>query len=148
MKETIIIPDEQNSQRYGHWVSEHKKEIIVGTCLVVGTIVGVIIYKKVHRAGILVSLAQFEQTKSANLIAVHQALPDANVFATGSASQLDESSLSIINGGEAFDVSKHIRNLSGGRVASAAKVRTAFENGFELGPNQTWVEHYIKNRAA
>lgn len=37
---------------------------------------------------------------------------------------------------------KHIRNLSEGQKASPEKIRTARENGFELGEGQTWVDDY------
>ena len=43
-----------------------------------------------------------------------------------------------------FEVSKHIRNLAEGMQASAEKIATALENGFELKPQQTWVDDYIK----
>ena len=149
MKETIKVHEEQGTHGFGSWVREHKKAIIAGTCLVVGTVAGVIIYKKIRSAGIPVSLIQLEQTQSASFVAVHQMIPDAGIrLATESATKIAEGTLSVLNGGEPFDVSKHVRNLSGARTPSAEKIRTALENGFELGPNQTWVDHYIKNRVA
>ena len=56
--------------------------------------------------------------------------------------------VTCLNGGEPFEVSKHIRNLSGNRKASADKVCLALKNGFELDEHQTWVDNYIKNQVA
>ena len=43
------------------------------------------------------------------------------------------------------DVSGHVRNLTGGRKASPAKIATAAENGFsDLKADQTWVHSYHK----
>lgn len=47
-----------------------------------------------------------------------------------------------------FDVAKHIRNLPDGWHASADKIATALENGFELAEGQTWVVDYMKGMAA
>lgn len=47
-----------------------------------------------------------------------------------------------------FDVAKHIRNLPDGWHASADKIATALENGFELAEGQTWVVDYMKGVAA
>ena len=47
-----------------------------------------------------------------------------------------------------FDVSRHIRNLPNGWHASADKIATALENGFELADGQTWVTDYVKGAAA
>ena len=47
-------------------------------------------------------------------------------------------------------VSEHVRDLPVGRVASAEKIATAAEHGFDLNPGQTWVKGYytgIKNVA-
>ena len=51
----------------------------------------------------------------------------------------------IINGGEAFDVNAHIRNLANGRKASLEKLAEAAELGISLLDNQTLVDSYIKN---
>ena len=44
----------------------------------------------------------------------------------------------------AFDVSQHIRNLSGGRHHSAEKAAEATRLGISLLPNQTLVDTYTK----
>lgn len=47
-----------------------------------------------------------------------------------------------------FEVTDHIRNLPEGWRASAGKIATAAEHGYELLPGQTWVERYVKNEIA
>ncbi len=44
-----------------------------------------------------------------------------------------------------FEVTAHIRNLPEGWCASADKIATAAEHGYELRSGQTWVERYIEN---
>lgn len=44
-----------------------------------------------------------------------------------------------------FEVTAHIRNLPEGWCASADKIATAAEHGYELLQGQTWVKGYIKN---
>ncbi|MGL5353714.1 MAG: hypothetical protein ACRDA5_10405 [Clostridium sp.] len=43
-----------------------------------------------------------------------------------------------------FEVCDHIRNLPEGRNASAKKIATAAEFGYNLKPGQTWVDTYTK----
>lgn len=40
------------------------------------------------------------------------------------------------------DVAEHLRNLPNGWKASAEKIATAAEHGYDLRPGQTWVEAY------
>lgn len=40
------------------------------------------------------------------------------------------------------DVAEHLRNLPEGWKASAKKIATAVEHGYDLCPGQTWVEAY------
>ena len=47
-----------------------------------------------------------------------------------------------------FEVTDHIRNLPEGWRATAGKIATAAEHGYELLPGQTWVERYTKNEIA
>lgn len=46
------------------------------------------------------------------------------------------------------DVDSHLRNLPEGWRASAEKIATAAEHGYELLPGQTWVEAYRTGEAA
>lgn len=47
-----------------------------------------------------------------------------------------------------YDVSEHIRNLHEGWKASAEKIATAAEHGYDLKLGQTWVEAHIKGMIA
>lgn len=58
-----------------------------------------------------------------------------------------ESIKKIINGGDAFDVSAHIRNLPLGWKASQEKIMQAAERGITLMEKQTLVNPYTKNTA-
>lgn len=58
-----------------------------------------------------------------------------------------ESISKIINGGEAFDVSGHIRTLPSGWKASQEKIAEAAKLGITLMEKQTLVDSYIKNTA-
>lgn len=47
---------------------------------------------------------------------------------------------------DVINIPEHIRNLTGGKKPSAAKIATAHEHNFELGEYQTWVENYTRRR--
>ena len=47
---------------------------------------------------------------------------------------------------DVINIHEHIRNLTGGKKPSAAKIATAHEHNFELGEYQTWVENYTRKR--
>ena len=121
----------------------------VGAGLIAGTVMSILIFRKIQAGAI--NVPSFTGETLSPL--VQNATKDSG-FALDfkqSASPLIEvptESVVSINGGMEFDVSKHIRNLTGGRFPSEEKVRTALENGFELGPHQTWVESYTKNKVA
>ncbi|MDD3185315.1 MAG: hypothetical protein ACOX1S_14975 [Anaerostipes sp.] len=45
-----------------------------------------------------------------------------------------------------IEVSEHLRNLPEGWNASAEKILSATEHGYQLNPGQTWVDTYTKNK--
>ncbi len=45
-----------------------------------------------------------------------------------------------------IEVSEHLRNLPEGWNASAEKMLSATEHGYQLNPGQTWVDTYTKNK--
>ncbi len=53
----------------------------------------------------------------------------------------------MINGGEAFPVKGHLRNLSGTRKSSPKQRAFAEARGITLGDHQTYVRDYMKNCA-
>lgn len=149
MKVELIVCEEQRQHRVRNWLKEHKGVIIAGSCLAVATIAGIVIYKRLSHPALAIPLGQLENVKASDLGAVQSAITGAGMQkASVSAVEMSQGPLSKINGGEMFVVSKHIRNLSGERCPSEEKIRTAIENGFKLGPHQTWVEQYTKNLVA
>lgn len=61
--------------------------------------------------------------------------------------QCSEARPSIVNGGQPFLVSAHVRNLSESRRASPSRRELAKRRGIELEEHQTYVEEYKKNCA-
>lgn len=47
-----------------------------------------------------------------------------------------------------FEVKSHVRKLPEGMQASPMKELTALEHGYNLNPGETWVESYLKCKAA
>ena len=149
MKADFIVYEEREKTGIADLIKRHKGVIIAGTCFALVTIAGIVIYKRVKRHAISASLEQLQNLASTELLSAPSVLADAGIQKAGvSAFEVSKEAVSIINGGEAFDVSKHLRNLSGGRCPSEEKIRTALANGFNLGPHQTWVEQYTKNLVA
>lgn len=59
-----------------------------------------------------------------------------------------EKTTSLLNDGKPFQVKGFPRTLPEGWKASPEKIAEALEFGIELGPNQTYVDPFMKNNAA
>ena len=141
----------KGQEQYGFcdWVKQHKKPIIVGCFIVVATVAGVLIYKKLS-----LPKSSIERLKPLHLLereALSQPLkiecpklPSVNPITKSSVSEVT----TCLNGGEPFEVSKHIRNLPSNRQPSTDKILRALENGIDLSEHQTWVDSYTKNQVA
>ena len=149
MNTDIIVYEKQEERGLGNWIRRHKKEILAGACIAVGTIAGILVIKKFQAGEIELPSLRFESMHSATREAVKVSISET-CLEQGSVTVLEASQETIasLNAREPFDVTKHIRNLTGGRIPSEEKIRTAVDNGFVLGPNQTWVDTYTKNKAA
>ena len=149
MNVDIIVCEKRESRSFGNWIRMHKKEILTGVCLVAGTVAGILVCKKLQACELSFSSLQLESKNTSFQEAMHTAsLETSFEQRTASLIEISQEALVSINDGEPFDVTKHIRNLNGGRLPSEEKIRTALENGFILGPNQTWVDTYTKNKVA
>lgn len=149
MSEAYETHEDQKQYGFHDWVEQHKKPIIVGCCIVVVTVAGVLIYKKLSlpKSGMerLKPLHQLErETLSQPLKIECPKLPSVDPITKSSAAEV----ATCLNGGEPFEVNKHIRNLPSNRQPSTDKILRALENGIELSKHQTWVDNYIKNRVA
>lgn len=74
---------------------------------------------------------------------------DASYYTTTAAQLIvaeSSSELKATSNHGIINIPEHIRNLTGGKKPSAAKIATAHEHNFELGEYQTWVENYTRRR--
>ncbi len=130
---------EEKKEMFVIWVKEHKTELIItgiSATIVIAVILGVKNYKMLEQ--VWASLKKLVE-KAPNKI------PSATM------PQVTEAVL-IINESHTtqtpHDVSEHIRNLHEGWKASAEKIATAAEHGYNLKPGQTWVEAHTKGMTA
>ena len=125
------------------WIREHKKALIIAG-ISITTLIAIVLSIKNREVikGFWNSLQKVidkSAVQVANLPPVETANPVLEDVVTVVAQHRESLP---------FDVSKHIRNLPEGWHASADKVATALENGFDLAEGQTWVMHYAKGVAA
>ena len=141
-KESMNI--EEREQGFKGWWDRNKKTMIIigGILLVAGT--SYAIYKKWDTIkGVLVSIEP-------EPIMINNPKVSVDIQAAQITKVLPEQPeiiTKIINNGESFDVSRHVRNLPIGWKASPEKIEEAVALGINLLENQTFVEPYIKNVA-
>lgn len=125
------------------WIREHKKALIIAG-ISIATLIAIVLGIKNREAikGLWASLRKVAEKPAAHAVKVTPLEP---------ASPAVEDKVTVVARHREtipFDVSKHIRNLPDGWHASADKIATAQENGFELAEGQTWVTDYAKGMAA
>ena len=114
-------------------IKEHKTEIIVTGVTLISI------------AGVVLVLRNWDSVKEFTATGLLRKGTEACVSLT-CASTLVENNISIsLPSDKIIDVNDHIRNLSAGWHASAEKLATAKEHGYNLLANQTWVMPYTKN---
>ena len=126
------------------WERNKKKIMIVGGVIIIGGISYLIFRNrntlmKLLKIGVPAEIGT-DMIKEPSIINI---ITDAVDLPT----VVSEASKLPINGGEAFKVIEHIRNLGENRFPSAGKIAEALEKGITLGPNQTLVDSYFKNVA-
>lgn len=131
------------------WVKVHKKELIItgiSSAAIIGIIIGIknkdsiivlweSLKNRAKNSSNEVSKNSFEIAKS-----IVDSVEVVDVVC-------DTESIKVLpndNRRVSYEVCEHIRNLSNGRKASAKKIATAAEHGYNLIPGQTWVETYTK----
>ena len=142
-----------NEQKQGfiNWVKAHKKELIVAGVSIGAIIATMYCYRK--RDNILelwkkfkVEIRKLPSNTSTNSLVV-DSISESVPIRADLISPLDNTVIIPIreSTNKPFGVSEHIRNLPDGWHASATKIATASEHGYELLPGQTWVDNYTKN---
>lgn len=129
---------EKEKKTFVQWVKEHKKELIIAG-VSIAAIIAVIIGIKNHKAleEAWASLRKLVE-KTPECIPVEK-----TVAATENVPVKDIVEINIVTADRIpHDVAEHLRNLPEGRKASAEKIATAAEHGYDLLPGQTWVEAY------
>ena len=125
------------------WIREHKKALIIAG-ISIGTLIAIVLGIKNREAikALWASLRKATEKPAIHAVKVPPLEPVSPVI---------EDMVAVVaqhNETISFDVAKHIRNLPEGWHASADKIATALENGFELAEGQTWVNDYMKGVAA
>ena len=116
-------------------IKEHKTEIIAtGVTLI-------------SLAGVILIAKNWESIKGLTVAGFLRKGSEACISITPAATLIDSNVTSNLSCNKIVDVSDHIRNLSAGRHASAEKLATAAEHGYNLLPSQTWVIPYTKKCA-
>lgn len=126
------------------WIKKHKPELLIfsfavvtvaGTTLIVKNWDSINAFFKQSEAT-LPQLPVVEKTVSKTVVPT---IP--HEIAAESSGELRTTSNNVI-----ITIPEHIRNLTGGKKPSAAKIATAQEHNFELGEHQTGVENYTRRR--
>lgn len=129
---------ENEKKTFVDWIKEHKKELIIAG-VSIAAIIAVIIGIKNHKAleEAWASLRKLVE-KAPETMPVAKSVPDTDVLPVKEIVEINIISADRMP----HDVAEHLRNLPEGRKASAQKIATAAEHGYDLLPGQTWVEAY------
>jgi predicted acylesterase/phospholipase RssA len=129
---------ENEKKTFVDWIKEHKKELIiagVSIAAIIAVIIGIKNQKALEEAW--ASLRKLVE-KAPETMPVAKSVPDTDVSPVKEIVEINIISADRIP----HDVVEHIRNLPEGWKASAQKIATAAEHGYNLLPGQTWVEAY------
>lgn len=130
---------EKEKRTYVDWIREHKTQLIiagVSTAAIIAAIIGIENHKVLEETW--ASFRKLVEKKPDvisvdNMVSVTGVLPVKDIVATGKIPH---------------NVVEHLRNLPEGWKASAEKIATAAEHGYDLLPGQTWVEAYRTGKLA
>lgn len=142
---------EEQKKGFIQWVKAHKKELIIAGISITAVIAAILGYR--NRESII---AMWDTLKKTISKAPVNKLPAVNVApkvetitpaVANTAEAIAEPSIRIVRmmPQYPFEVTDHIRNLPDGWHASAEKIASAAEHGYELLPGQTWVEKHTKS---
>ena len=142
---------EEQKNGFIEWIKAHKKELLIAGVSIATITAAVLGYQ--NRESITASwetLKKALQKTSMNELPFAKATSKADLITPTAVSAVEvviEPAAKIVRSlpQSPFEVTDHVRNLPEGWHASAVKIATAAEHGYELLPGQTWVEKYIKN---
>jgi hypothetical protein len=145
---------EEQKNGFIEWIKAHKKELLIAGISITAIIAAVLVYR--NRESIVVlwdTLKKTLQKTSVSELPVATTASKVDLVIPTSVNTVEvviEPTEKIVRSllQSPFEVTDHIRNLPEGWRASADKIATAAEHGYELLPGQTWVERYMKNEIA
>lgn len=131
---------EENKKGFIAWVKTHKKQLLIAG-ISVTAIIGIIIGLKNEEA-----IKELWETLKNSLRKTPKKLPEPITMAQTALPVVEEviPVRMYTSPQEPFDVSQHIRNLTGGRHHSVEKAAEAAMLGVDLLPHQTLVDTYTK----
>ena len=131
---------EEHQKGFLAWVKDHKKQLIIAG-ISVTTLIGIILGLKKEDA-----IMELWMGLEKNIKKDSRAIPAEVLIAQFSVPDLDTIVVHrpYTSPQTPFDVTQHIRTLSGGRQHSAEKEAEAAMLGIVLLPNQTLVDSYTK----
>lgn len=141
---------EEQKNGFIQWVKDNKKELIVAGVSIVA-LMGIIVGLK-NKDSIIALWESLRKTMGNSPIKMQTVSREIVVGIVHEPAQVIEvaSATEIIkfpsnhNSYVPFEVCEHVRNLPDGWHASAKKITTAAEYGYNLKPGQTWVDTYTK----
>ncbi|MBO4687505.1 MAG: hypothetical protein J5636_03250 [Clostridiales bacterium] len=120
------------------WVKKHKKELIVAGVSIVALISVIIGIKNRKELEDTWSSLRKLLEKTPESVPVKRMISVTESVPVKAGLEINF----VTNNKIPHDVAEHLRNLPEGWKASAEKIATAAEHGYNLLPGQTWVEAY------
>ena len=135
---------EEKKNKVTQWLKAHKNELIV---LGIGAASIALLAIGLNNEEIIDKLNEYLESLEKTYPDEQQTLNDES-FCDSFIETSYREETSVVRCSTTCEVCSHIRNLQEGRHASASKIATAADNGFDLEPGQTWVESYTKGDVA
>lgn len=134
---------DENKKGFISWVKTHKKQLLIAG-ISVTAIIGIIIGLKNKEC-----IKELREYLENSLSKTPEKLPESITIVQTALPTIEEviPVREYTSPQEPFDVSQHIRNLSGGRHHSIEKAAEAAALGVDLLPHQTLVDTYTKYAA-
>lgn len=142
---------EEQKKGFIEWIKAHKKELMIAGISITAIIAAVLVYRNRESiAALWDTLKKLCKKASVSELTVATTAPKVDLVTPTVVNTVEgviEPTKKIVRSlpQSPFEVTDHIRNLPEGWRASASKIATAAEHGYELLPGQTWVERYMKN---